>query len=862
MAASRRFFLALSCALLTAAASASAADQPASRDDSAAAAFFEKKVRPVLADNCYTCHSADTNTKGGLRLDDRNGMIHGGGRGPAIVPGHPEKSLLLQAVAHTHDKLKMPPNKHLSPEQIADLTKWIKDGAAWPRVQIPFSLGKPKAKYDRLRKTWWAWQPIRETKAPAVKDASWPRGEIDRYILATLEQKGLKPVRDSDRLTLIRRVTFDLIGLPPTLVEIDHFIKETSAGAFEKVVDRLLASPAFGERWGRHWLDVSRYGESTGPSRNVPFPHAWRYRDYVIDAFNKDKPYNRFVQEQIAGDLLPARSQQERDEQRIATGFLALGVKDVNQRFKVRFIMDNIDEQIDTVGRAVLALTVSCARCHDHKFDPIPTTDYYALAGIFHSSDLCAGVRNKMGGGGMDYYVPQMLLYLGAGPPKDPTAPAKIKELKKVLEQARKDFDALRNKPEGNALGPDGKPKRVSAQQEVQKLQEELFSLTDPATNAQVALGVREANTVGDTEIRIRGEAEKLGPVVPRGFLSVLSVPNVQKVNAKQSGRLELAQWLTSAKNPLTQRVIVNRIWHHLFGQGLVGSVDNFGVTGDKPSHPELLDHLARRFVEDGWSIKKLVRAVVLSRAYQLSAEAPAELLAVDPDNRLVWRHSPRRLEAEEIRDAMLAAGGNLNRTRPLASVAKKLKVKEMQNNGPEAKLLSGAVLASTHRSIYLPLVRGVVPTALEVFDFAEQGMVTGRRDTTTVAPQALYLLNDPFVRRQSLLLANRLLRRTDLNDDRRINLAYRLAMGRPATSREIERVKDYLAEYEAAARQIKPLPPKPPAKKPNNNAGQQAKQANPPAQQPPPRSIDPRTAAWASFCQVMLASAEFRYLQ
>jgi hypothetical protein len=343
-----------------------------------------------------------------------------------------------------------------------------------------------------------------------------------------------------------------------------------------------------------------------------------------------------------------------------------------------------------------------------------------------------------------------------------------------------------------------------------------------------VALGIRDARTVGDTEIRIRGEAEKLGPVVPRGFLSVLEVHGAARINANQSGRLELAQWLTSRHNPLTPRVMVNRVWQHLFGQGLVRSVDNFGVTGDLPSHPELLDHLAARFIKDGWSVKRLVRALVLSRAYQLSSEAPAGYRAIDPANRLVWRHSPRRLDAEEVRDAMLSAAGGLDRNRPQGSPAKDFKVMELRNDGAEAKRLEATALADRHRSLYLPLLRGLTPRSLEVFDFAEQGMVTGSRDTTTVATQALYLLNDPFVRQQSLALVGRL----KDSDDSRIAQAYRLALGRPACAAEVERAKHYLADYEAAAGAGGALP------------------------------ANPRTAAWASFCQALLASAEFRSLR
>ena len=572
--------------------------EDAVRTNESALEFFEKKVRPLLVDNCYNCHSADTNAKGGLRVDDRNGLLQGGNGGAAVVPGDPENSLLIQAVRYTDDSLKMPPKKQLSPEQVADLTKWVKDGAVWPAVGVPVDLNKPNEKYERLRKDHWAWQPLKNSSAPQVSDAGWARDDIDRYILAKLEEKGLKPVADADKVTLIRRVTFDLTGLPPAPEEIDAFVNDSAPDAFEKVVDRLLASTAYGERWGRHWLDVARYGESTGSSRNVPYPHAWRYRDYIIDALNSDKPYDQFIREQIAGDLLPASSPEQKIEQNVATGFLALGVKDVNQRFKVRFTMDNIDEQIDTVTRAVLGLTASCARCHDHKFDPIPTKDYYALAGIFHSTDLCAGVRNKMGGGGLDYYDTSMLITLKAGN-SALADPAKTEELKKKVEEARKAFVALRDSPEGAEPGPNGRRKRAAARQKWNRMQAELNSSTDPTANGgQVAFGVREAKQIGDIEVRIRGEAEKLGPVVPRGFLSVLQFAEPVTLTADRSGRLEFAQWLTSDKNPLTPRVFVNRVWQHLFAEGLVRSPDNFGVTGDVHG-----DWKRKKFATRRWSL-------------------------------------------------------------------------------------------------------------------------------------------------------------------------------------------------------------------------------------------------------------------
>ena len=883
--------------------SSALAIEPASKNDPVKVEFFEKKIRPLLIENCINCHSAENGGKGGLRVDDRNGLVDGGGRGASIVPGNPEASLLINAVKHQNG-LEMPPKKQLTDEQIADLERWILDGAAWPAEEVPEDLGKPKPEYDKLRKEHWAWQPLSPQTPPQVANEAFVANDIDRFILAKLTEAGLQPGPDADKSSLIRRVTFDLTGLPPTPDEIAKFVDDTSADAFEKVVDRLLKSPAFGERWGRHWLDVARYGESTGSARNIPFPHAWRYRDYVIDSFTSDKPYNQFIREQIAGDLLPANSPSEKADQLVATGFLAIGVKDVNQRFKVRFTMDNIDEQIDTVSRSVLGLTVSCARCHDHKFDPIPTVDYYAMAGIFHSSELLAGVRSKMGGGGLDYYDSAMLLNVGVDAKPDPNAAQKIEELTKVFNEAKAEIEAIRGKPEGLALAPNGRPKQQLVRQKMNKAQNDLLALTDPAMTGKVAYGVREAKKIADTEVRIRGEAEKLGPTVPRGFVSVVAFPEQPKVNPTQSGRLELAQWLTSDRNALAQRVAVNRIWQHLFQRGIVSTVDNFGVTGDRPSHPELLDYLSAQFAQQGWSVKKLVKTIVLSHTYRLSADSVPTNFAVDPANRLVWRHAPRRLDAEEIRDATLAASGKLNLVRPEGSAAKNFKVIEIRNNGPEARGLSDHASAAVYRSLYLPLVRGVTPRSLEVFDFAEQGMVTGQRDATTVPTQSLYMLNDPFVRRQALAFAERIVQNADLNDYDRVHLAYRLAFGRSASPAELDQANGYLASVEAAVREaavvaaaaaekeaaaakalsevasalIVENPTPPPAAAPATTAVAQAGGGNAQSALPPnPDDIDPvdlpvkeetieakdpKTAAWASFCQALLGTAEFRYLK
>jgi hypothetical protein len=844
----------------------------AESDPDAAIAFFEKKIRPILADHCYSCHSADTKPAGGLRVDDRNGLLLGGDAGPAVVPGDPENSLLLQRIRHENPKRRMPKEGELLTEsEVADLVTWIKDGAAWPRERIPASIGRVRPEYPKLKETHWSWQPLTQPLVPAVADSAWPSGDIDRFILARLEAKKLAPVGDADATTLIRRVTYDLAGLPPSPAEIEAFSKDTSPEAFTKVVDRLLASPQFGERWGRHWLDVARYGESTGPSRNIPYPHAWKYRDYVLDAINRDLPYDRFVHEQIAGDLLPAENSSERDRLLTATGFLALGVKDVNQRFKTRFIMDNVDEKIDTVTRSVLGLTVSCARCHDHKFDPIPVTDYYALAGIFTSTDDCAGVRNKMGGGGLDYYDPKMLVTLASDVPPPPKE--EIDKLQAEVDEAKKAWDEIRGTPEGLSVGADGRPKQRAFRLKFDRLQGELLSLTDPASRGYAVHGVRDGKVIEDTEVRIRGEAERLGPLVPRGFLTTFEVPGAPKVNPQQSGRLELAQWLTNPRNPLTPRVIVNRVWQHLFGQGIVSTVDNFGIKGDVPSHPELLDHLAQQFIRDGWSLKKLVRSIVLSRAYRLGTDAPETHREVDPANCLVWRHSPRRLEAEEIRDTILAASGKLLSAHPGASAAEKLKMIEMRDNGAEARTIHDSADSATYRSVYLPLLRTVTPKTLEAFDPVQQTLVTGQREATTVPTQALFLLNSPFVRQQSLALAESLLADPQHSTPKAVHALYLRALGRTPSEAEIIRatqfLADYTAEYQAAPVAVKTVSAAEAAGD-ENAENKNAVPVNPDdvdrtdklATDSTVNARTPEAAAWMSLVQAVYASAEFRFVR
>ena len=840
--------------------------------DAARIDFFERKIRPVLADNCHSCHAADTKPAGGLRVDDRQGLLVGGDGGPAIIPGDPDRSLLLRRIRHEDARRRMPKEgRSLTDAEVADLATWIRDGAAWPPAIVPANLGKGLRDYAVMRTNHWAWQPRSLPVVPVVKEQGWPRNDIDRFLLARLESKGIRPVADAEPAQWLRRVTYDLSGLPPTPSEIEEFQRDPSAGARARVVDRLLASPAFGERWGRHWLDVARYGESTGPSRNIPYPHAWKYRDYVLDAVNRDIPFDRFIHEQVAGDLLPATSDAERDRLAIATGFLALGVKDVNQRFKARFAMDNVAEMVDTVTRAFIGLTVGCARCHDHKFDPIPITDYYALAGIFTSTEDGAGVRSKMGGGGLDYYDHKALVRLR--PTQPPPPPEQVARLEAEVAEAKKAWDAIRGTPEGLKLATNGQPTQRPFRLKYERLQGELLALTDPASRGDAAHGVREGKVIGDTELRIRGETERLGPTVPRGFLTAFSVPGATVVPASASGRLELAQWITHPANPLTARVAVNRVWAHLWGQGLVTTTDNLGVKGDVPSHPELLDHLANEFIRDGWSIKRLVRRLVLSRAYGLGTDAPDRLVALDPANRLVWRHAPRRLEAEEIRDSMLAAAGTLVQSPPKASPTSGLKMVEIRDNGPEARRIREAAARSRHRSVYLPLLRGVTPATLEPFDPVEQGLVTPSREATTVPTQALYLLNSSFVRSQSVALAERLLAPRDHSDARRITDAYLSVLGRPPRQAEVARARQFIRDGEATLGEAPSVviagnladvvePTK--VTEPERPAPANPDDVDRTEQVPVEEAVavrDARVAAWAGFVQALYASAEFRFV-
>jgi hypothetical protein len=741
-------------------------------------AFFEKIIRPLLVEHCYRCHSAATKQRGGLALDSRGSIRKGGDSGPAVVPGKPKDSLLLQAVRYNEEP-RMPPKGKLPDAVVADLERWIALGAPDPRAATVAGTS-PKPLDVREGRKFWAFQPPRRHAVPQVRDTSWPRSDIDSFLLASLEAKGLRPAADADGAVLLRRAYFDLIGLLPSPEQTDAFVRDRSPDAFARVVDGLLASPHFGEHWGRHWLDVARFAESSGGGRSLLFPDAWRYRDYVLDTFNTDTPYDRFITEQIAGDLLPAATPEQRRRQLIATAFLVLGPTNYEEQKKDVLEMDVVDEQLDTMGRAFLGLTIGCARCHDHKFDPIPTRDYYALAGILHSTQTLIHEN-------VSQWVEQPLPVRAEQEKAIAKQEAVVAELKERIKQAK----AAK------------KDKTV-----VSALEKELRKQIANGPRRPVAMAVREADRIEDCAICIRGNIANRGAKVPRGFLQVASAGSSPVLPAKESGRRELAAWLASPDNPLTARVMVNRIWHHLFGAGLVRTVDNFGTVGERPSHPELLDYLALRFMQDGWSVKKMIRLLVLSRAYQMSSVGRAGAAAVDPENRLLSHMNRRRLDAECLRDAMLCVSGRLDHTA----------------GGPTIKKGTTSEITyrfdDTRRSVYTPIFRNKLLGLFEAFDFGDPNLVTGQRNISTVATQALYLMNSPFVMEQAQHAAKALLAVPDLNDAGRVDRAYRLALGRLPTPRE----RDIALKFVASS------------------------------------SGEP-LAAWERFYQVLFACIDFRYV-
>ncbi len=958
--------------------------------------FFETRIRPVLVERCFECHSAGAKKPGGkLRLDNPEALLKGGASGPLVVPGKPGESLLLQALQH--DGVEMPPETPLPETIVHDFREWVRMGVPYPdagNLRPAVQAAEPT-----IASTFWSFQAVGNPDPPEPADRAWSRDPLDRFVLARMEAAGLKPTADARAAHLVRRLYIDLLGLPPTMEQTRNFVKEARQqprAAVEQLVDDLLASPHFGERWGRHWLDVARYGESNGNDglgRNATFPHAWRYRDYVIQAFNDDVPYDRFLREQVAGDLLPATTPADRDRQRVATGFLAIGSKPA-KAMNDNFDMDVVADQVDVVSRGVMGISMACARCHDHKHDPLSTRDYYALAGIFQNTETLWGraANEKLTA------PPTPLHELSADP--DGRFPEMPHPVKVVLDLAtgyapavnalEPILDAPLDAPPGNlvpekgltfspedfavfsskrirgegslsndtfsvsfwfrngkanqerpvtaylfSLAPDakkpssgdhlgisgnyqGKPpgklfifngntgkvslrgtttipprtwnhvvyvreghhvkawlnggntpeldgevpstvgsartffigarndrfaplqgnvaafaffNRALTGEEAARLHESSGQPKGPGdqmplppgVKKNLAMGVRDRAAIKEGKINIKGSAKKLGPVVPRGFPSGLVIQAEDAclpMPTNQSGRVELAHWLTHPAHPLTTRVMVNRVWQHLFGQALVGTPDDFGVYGQRPTHPELLDHLATRFVDGDWSVKKLVRLIVLSRTYQLSSTSDTHRQEVDPENTWYSRHQRRRLDAESLRDSVLLVSGRLE-TRPGRGSA--IQEVDILLNWPIGEA-TNLHKPSLHRSVYLCMMRNAPPPELAAFDLPDGMGVTGRRHETILPGQSLYLINSPLLVEQAQALAARVLDAPGLDDAGRIDRVYQWALQRAPHPGERKRALAYL------------------------HGGAVQDEAG-------------RKKNWASFCQALFMTNEFRYI-
>ncbi len=847
--------------------------------------FFESEIRPLLISHCYGCHSKSANlAKGGLRVDTRDALRSGGRSGPAVVPGDVDSSLLIRAVRYHDPDYQMPPDGAISDAEVRTLERWVAMGAPDPREEKPVTAkaggASPGTEHRwsqediaQGRENHWAYRPVAQPQPPSVDDADWSRNAIDAFLFDAMAEHGLTPAKEADRRTLLRRASFDLTGLPPSEDELRNFETDLSPDAFARAIDRLLASPAFGERWGRHWLDVARYAESSGKESNLFYPHAWRYRDYVIDAFNEDKPYDRFLAEQIAGDLMPASSDADRAENIIATGFLAIGTKSHNARGKPQFQMDLADEQLDATTQAMLGLTVACARCHDHKFDPITQKDYYALAGIFLSTDTRYGTfesqRNNHPAGLVELPgasgVP-------AGPSMRPEQMSVLVAAKERVEQeAERSAQLLEQVREARRAGgeiPANLQQQIVRARATQGASRNLQAIADrfdaegnPTDANLVAMGAADRDRALNARVLDRGELDKPGEVVHRGFVQILSTGDEPRIS-KGSGRLELAGWIARDDNPLTARVWVNRLWLHLFGQGLVPTPENFGMSGLRPSHPELLDHLASRLIANGWSTKKLIRELMLTRAYAMSSEFDAANAEIDPDGIYLWRMPKKRLEAEVIRDAMLAAAGVLaDKPRVGSPVA----FIEGETRGPLvdrvlATMASGQ--GDNFRSVYLPIVRDRVPESLEVFDFAEPAFVTGKRDATNVPTQALFLMNSAEIARLADRFAERIRGAGEREVDR-IQEAFAIAFGRKASASEIRACRDFLDDFRKASEKDGVRDPR--EAEPQRGRGtfrerararlEQARAARTGA----PQQLPVEDLAYSALCQALFLSAEFR---
>jgi len=774
--------------------------------------FYETSIRPVLVEHCLKCHGPDKQWAA-FRLDTRDALIKGGEGGEGIVPGDPEMSRLIQAVRQSDPDFKMPPEGKLSDREIADLVKWVEMGAPFPAV---VASGKERNRDPNH----WSFQPPTKPALPVVQHTSRLQSPVDAFIVSSLEQATVEPAPLADAVTLLRRMTFDLLGLPPTPSEVEEFAADDRPDVVARLTDRLLASPRYGERWGRHWLDVARYADSNGLDENIAHGNAWRYRDYVVAAFNRDEPYNQFLIEQMAGDLLPVTTEADQREHLVATGFLSIGAKVLAEVDMDKMRSDIVDEQVDTMGRAFLGMTFGCARCHDHKFDPIQTADYYGLAGIFKSTKT------------MDTYT-KIARWHEHELPSDELRAMRANYEREAAEKQQKIDQTL---AEATAVLQQKSPEQKlpenpetqfpeETQTLLKQLREELDKFKKAAPDYPSTMGVTE-DAVVDLAIHIRGNPLKLGDLAPRHVPPVMRGPDTPSFTPERSGRQELAAWLTDGRHPLTSRVMVNRIWRWHFGRGIVTTTDNFGLLGELPSHPALLDWLALRFTERDWSIKALHRDLLASATYQQSSQPAGEAEVKDPENRLFHRAPVRRLEAEEVRDALMVASGQIDDR--LGGPCLAVKNREFLFDHTS---IDKTDYNSTRRSLYLPVIRNNPYDFLQLLDFPDAATPTGNRSSSTVPPQALLMMNSKVVMDSAGQLAESLLN-CGLATPERIRQLNLAALGRPATEAEIADQTAFLKQLEQALT---------------------ATQSDP--------AIRTRDA-WTALCHTMFAANEFIYLR
>jgi len=905
-------------------------------------AFFENRIRPVLVKHCYECHAADAEDIGGsLWLDSSDAMMHGGDSGPAITPGDAAASLLVSAIRY--ESSEMPPQGKLPDAVIKDIEDWIAAGATDPRDESTVA-GFARDRIDlESGRQFWSFRPLAFTPPPVQPDANQTPlpnspSTIDRFLAASIEEAGIVPNELAEPETRLRRLAFDLTGLPPSIELQQQWTDDPSWQHWQRIVDEMLDSPAFAEHWARHWMDVARYADSNGSDFNATFHEAWRYRDYLIRSFAVDRPFDEMIRQQIAGDQLPAETDSQRHDNIVATTFLMLGTKMLSERDKPKLELDVVDEQIDTVGRAFMGMTLGCARCHDHKFDPIAMQDYYALAGIFKSTVTLKGESQEYvstwnrvalptteahrksiddhdqkiaefkseiktaeamlaeAKAGLTDSIPGMIIddsqatkigywrettytqgFIGKGYVHDDnskkgtatirfavdlpvdgeyeiriaysTGTNRASNVPVVITTADGDQSMTFNQRKSESksvwstLGtfrftadvpaavtlsnadtdgyviadavqflsaddldklqnPDLSEQGIAQRKGIDDAQKSLADLKQnlkqtesekpPPSPVAMAPTDRDTNEIADSPLHIRGEAGNLGETVPRGFLQVCSNGDATIADPVASGRLELADWLTDPDHPLVARVYVNRVWMHLTGEGLVRTVDNFGERGERPSHPELLDYLASDFVRSGWLLKPLVRQIVHSTAYHRSSDFNAASVAIDPENRLRWRMSRRRLPAEAIRDTMVSATGTLDPS-PTFEIMKGHGVLVSGNNGnSDAGKIQG--INAPRRSIYLPIVRGFLAPMMTALDAADPDLLVGRRPTTNVPGQALILINSPEVHDWARATATRVIENAN-GFDERLRFAYQLCLQRPPTEQDRALANDFFAD-------------------------------------------------------------------